>query len=357
MRDYIYNLAHDKKNDSLFRITKAFLLVLSFFYGLAVWFVKACYRYKIFRKYSLGCKVISVGNITWGGTGKTPAVEYIARKLSGQGRKVAILSRGYGKRGTRDEGRGTNYETMGDEPYMLKKNLPEIPVLVGRDRIKNGTLAIKEYGADVIILDDGFQHWRVRRDLEIVVIDSTNPIGNGRLIPRGILREDILSLDRAGVFLLSKVNLTSRGCVEALRERLNRINPRAVIAEAIHSPCGLYDFSGASRSFDSLRGAKLSILSSIAEPDSFKKVILGLAAEICLEFKFADHYAYKEEDLGKIFEACRQKDLKTLITTEKDAARLGFLKNKKLPLDLLVLRIELKVIQNEEEFLQRLFSF
>jgi len=353
MHNLIYNLAHDKINNPISQIFKVFLWILSLFYGIIIGLIKLCYKFKIFRSSRIDCSVISVGNITWGGTGKTPTVEYIAKKMIAKGRRPAILSRGYGRRWTMDEGRGTNFEAMGDEPFMLKLNLPGVPILVGEDRRKTGRRAIEEHKVDTIILDDGFGHWRLIRDLDIVVIDALNPFGNNHLIPRGILREPLSSLKRADVFLLTRVNLAQND-IEPLRKRLNYINPQALIVESVHNPINLSDQKGNRHSLDYLKGRNLCIVSSIANPDSFKKTILNLGADISLNFSFPDHYAYREDDLKKIIASCNKASLRTIVTTQKDAVRLSILESKDRDIELLILKIEIKITQNEEQFLRRL---
>ena len=188
MREYIYSLMVDKKNGFTASIMKGVLYVASFFYGLLV---KVIRPINIFAAKTLPCKVISVGNITLGGTGKTPMACMLAKALEKEGRKVSVLIRGYGD----------------DEWKMLKRLLGDIPVIVGRDRVSTGRKACNELKRDTVILDDGFQHWRVRRDFDIVLVDSTYPFGNRRLFPRGILREDVRDLRRADIIVLTKTDM------------------------------------------------------------------------------------------------------------------------------------------------------
>lgn len=289
--------------------------------------------------------VISVGNITLGGTGKTVLVEYIARFLKQQGVNAAVLSRGYKKRGT-----------MGDEPYMLKINLKDIPVVVNKNRIRAAKSAMRDYKADAVILDDGFQQWRIKKDLEIVVIDSTNLFGNKHMLPRGILREPLSSLKRADVFMLTKTNLIFN-TYEA-KDLLHRINYNALIVESMHKPVALYLLDKKSEIVDNhiLKGKTVAVFSAIGDPDSFEALVISLGARICLAFKFPDHYIYAQKDLDKIIKASEQKKVDAVITTEKDAARIYESKVKIDGLQILVLRIELKITKNEEEFNNRLLS-
>lgn len=289
--------------------------------------------------------IISVGNITLGGTGKTVLVEYIARFLKQQGHNVAVLSRGYKKRGK-----------MGDEPYMLKTNLKDIPVVVNKNRIRAAKSAMRDYKTDAVILDDGFQQWHIKKDLEIVVIDSTNLFGNKHMLPRGILREPLVSLKRADIFMLTKTNLNPN--IDEAKNLLYRINYNALIAESIHKPETLYLLNRKSEIVDSyiLRGKSVAVFSAIGDPDSFEALVVSMGARIGLSFKFSDHYNYAQKDLDEIIKVSVQKKIDTIITTEKDAARIYESKIKIDELQILVLRIGLKITKNEEEFNNRLLS-
>ena len=355
-QEYFYNIATDKEKGILSIPIKAVLFALSFIYCLAV---KIMIFVNSRRASRLDCKVISVGNITLGGTGKTTLVEFIAVHLKKQGRKVAVLSRGYKRRLTGSEPAVASYENMGDEPYMLSKNLGSIPVIVDSDRISSARKAIKEHGVDTVILDDGFQQWRILKDLEIVAIDAANPFGNRCLLPRGILREPLSSLKRADVFVLTKVNLGHTG--EDAKNCLSRINPSAQIFSAKHKPLGFYriDKPGELLKPAVLKTEAVTLFSGIGDPESFENLIKGMGLNIGLSFKFPDHHNYTKEDLEKIIRASRDKNINTIITTQKDAARLGSLQLAPSGLQFLYLRIELE-IEDEQRFynrLRQLYSF
>lgn len=338
-----YNLATDKYQGRLAGVAKFFLYLASLIYGLIVRLSSFVYNLK---PYGLNCRVISVGNITLGGTGKTSAVIFIAKYLKTQGRKVAILSRGY-KRMTK---------TIGDEPYMLKTVLKDVPVIVDADRIRSAKKAIQDYMVDTVILDDGFQQWRIRKNLEIVAIDAASPFGNGKLIPAGILREPLTALKRADVFILTKADLNPAN--QKTKDFLARINPDAIILESIHRPLGFYkmDKPQEGLDIDALRGKTVTLFSGIGDPDSFENLIKSLGIRIGLSFRFRDHHNYSQKDLGKIIKDSQEENIDTIITTEKDAARLYELRITNYKLRILVLRIELKIIQDEERFYRRLLS-
>jgi len=354
MKEYLYNLATDKYGGLIPGIIKAFLFILSCIYGLVIKILILFYRLKPRR---LNCKVISVGNITSGGTGKTSLVEYIARYLKEQGRKVAILSRGYKRIAySAPVLECSSYEAMGDEPYMLSRNLGDIPVIVDADRIRAAKQAIKDYHVDTVILDDGFQQWRIIKDLEIVTVDATDHFGNQRMIPRGILREPLSSLKRADVFVLTKTNINPD--IQDIKDFLNSINPSAVIFESLHQPVVFYKIDNPQGvlDVDTLKKETVALFSGIAEPDSFENLIQSLGIRVGLTFKFSDHYQYKQKDLDRIIKESQEKNINTIITTEKDAVRLYRLPLTMLSsLQFLVLKIELK-LKDEQEFHSRLLK-
>ena len=218
---------------------------------------KASYRRFPSRVKRVPARVISVGNITWGGTGKTPFTVKLAQWLSEEGKKVAVLTRGYGH----------------DEVQELQKKLPGIPVIVGRDRVKSAREAVEKHGAEVLILDDGFQHIRLHRDLDIVTLNSTEPFGPGGLIPRGTLREPLDELKRADAFVITKCNIGSKN-VHWIRQKLNEIKPQAPIFESAHQPLGLSDpMKNRRMDVASLRGRKIAAISGIGDPQDRKSVV------------------------------------------------------------------------------------
>ncbi|MFC1508179.1 tetraacyldisaccharide 4'-kinase [Candidatus Omnitrophota bacterium] len=314
------------------------LIPFSFLYYLAILLRGFFYSRGILKRHSLGAKVISVGNITWGGTGKTPAVLFIAERLMKEGHNPAILIRGYGK----------------DEQVLLSRLAPQrVPVIVGKDRVKSGREAIARHLIDTILLDDGFQYRRLKRDLDIVCIDATNPFGNRCLIPAGSMREGLASLKRADIFLFTKTDLVKgQNKVKKLEVVLKKINPDALIVKSIHSPSYFYKLSNEQLvDIETLRNKNIALLSAIGNPRSFEKTILNMGLRSKKHFIFRDHHQYKDKELKKIEGYCAKNNIAVVITTEKDAVKL---QNTRYRVRYMALRIELKITQNEQRFFDRL---
>ena len=333
-KKYYIDLVKDRRKGAAAALFCFFLLLFSFIYGFLVRLILFCYGIKLFKSYKPDCRVISVGNIAWGGTGKTPLVEALVRFLKQEGRNPAILIRGYGK----------------DEVYMLKDKFKDVPVLAGRDRIKTAADALRRYCADTVILDDGFQHWRMGRDLDIVLIDSQLPFGNRRLIPRGILREPLSSLKRADVFLLTRRDLAKEG-IELVKKELRRYNRNAPVYEAMHLPCSLRSLPcGEKTEPSAIKNQRIAVLAGIENPRSFTGTLSLLGAEVSLKFYFCDHHRYSKKDLKTIERLCLENRIETVITTEKDAARLiPLLESGRYKFKILALGIELKIAGDEQE--------
>jgi tetraacyldisaccharide 4'-kinase len=327
------------------------------------------YRTGILRYHALGCQVISVGNLTVGGTGKTPVVEVFARELQKAGRKVAILSRGYKKaqpplprrildnlllrerwsapRVVSDGNRLMLDSAMsGDEPYMLASNLPNVVVLVDKDRVKSGRYAIKKFGCDTLILDDGFQYMALKHRHEIVLIDRTNPFGNERVLPRGILREPVRNVIRANFILITKSDGTN---VDALKMRLRQLNEQAEIVECRHAARYLEDvFSGNTQELTVLEGLSVMAVSGIAVPAGFEEQLERLGATIVERKRVADHHRYSQQEIIDIINGARRAGAEAIITTEKDAVRFPRLDRRDVPI--YFLRVDIELISGHEDF-------
>ena len=319
------------------------------------------YARGILHRYPLGCQVISVGNITAGGTGKTPMVEALARVLQREGRKVAILSRGYRSvnRPSRHRSHGKDLrivsdgtrprldsESSGDEPYMLASNLPGVAVLVDKDRVNSGRYAVKTFECDTLLLDDGFQYQRLKHRLDLVLVDCGNPFGNGNVLPRGILREPLRNLRRARFICITKVN--GRDTAE-LRRRIRELNPDAGLMECDHVPCLLRDaFTRAEQPLEALRGKRVYAVAGIASPGSFETSLEDLGATLVGRRHFADHHRYSQQEVIEMASEAEALGADMVVTTEKDAVRMPRFDRRPVPF--VYLRIEIRFNSGLEEF-------
>ena len=346
IREYLYNLVTGKIKGLPGVFLRGCLFVLSWFYGLSVVILAGLYRIKPAR---FNAKVISVGNITLGGTGKTTLVEYLGAKLSLAGNKIAVLSRGY-KRDSRRPGA----QGLGDEPAMLQKNLPLVQVVVDQNRIKAAQTAIRDYASDTLILDDGLQQWKIFKDLEIVTIDAQNPFGNYRMLPAGFLREPLFALKRADIFVLTQVY--SGQNLGDLTVKLKRINSHALIIESRHEPKGISRLDQADELLDPefLRGKPVAIFSGIGNPEGFQNCICELGIKVAKYFRFPDHHDYTQADILRIIKEAKENNLEAIITTQKDAVKIRELGVRGT--GILVLEIKLSITKNEAEFNRRLLK-
>ena len=323
------------------------------------------YRYGVFKQKKLQAKVISVGNITLGGTGKTPLVIYLAEKLKEKNKKVAILSRGYKRKKkkmvelTQKTKRKINWEDVGDEPYLLARRLFDVPIMVSKHRNVSGDCAIQKYGIEFLILDDGFQHLKLFRNLDIVVIDSVNPFGNGRLLPAGTLREPLASLRRADVFVLTKTDQASN--TDELVQILKRYNPKAPTVESIYQNRSIEKlFDGSSVTPKDVEDKKAFAFSGIGNPSSFENSLKQLKIQILKHQKFWDHFPYRKKDILALQEEAKSKGADFIITTEKDSVRIPLINESETPsqagLDIpfYVLKIDLEITRGEEILLSKI---
>ncbi len=335
-----------KKRDVLSLLILFFLYVLSLIYSAVLSLRLFFYRLGIIPSSRHKIKVISVGNITVGGTGKTPLVEMITEYLLHEKKSVAIISRGYkGIQGAKDG--------IADEPQMLKTRFPEAKLIINKDRLSALKSAQDEMGCEVAVLDDAFQNLKVGKDLDIVCIDCLNPFGFGYVLPRGLLRVPFCYLGNAQVFVLTHTD-QGAGKAEEIVSKLRRYNKNAQIFKSNHVPEFLYDIlEQRKRDLSSLRGEKVALLCAIAQPKSFEKTVEGMGAQIAEKFYFDDHHAFTDEELKAVSSRCHKSRIKLIVTTAKDEPRIkAVLKEKQHEIMILVLKIKLKVEENERRFLE-----
>jgi len=306
-------------------VLRGILYGLSFVYDRLVQVRLYLYRKRVFRERALGCLVISIGNLTVGGTGKTPIVEKFARALQAGGRRVAILSRGYKSlprkrkwlsrlRGDSDpprvvsDGKSLLLDsvTAGDEPYMLAHNLKDVIVLVDKDRVKSGRFAIDKWHVDTLLLDDGFQYLHLKHRLDMVLVDRQAPFGNEFLLPRGTLRESPGNLRRASYIFITKNTGEPNS---ALMKRIRRYNRTAEVIECAHKPLHLQNvFTGEQLPLEALRETFIGSLCAIAAPESFEDALRKLGAHVDLAKSYIDHHYYTEAESRSACRGCPKRD-------------------------------------------------
>ncbi len=288
----------------------------------------ALYDWGLLSTVRAAAPVISVGNLAVGGAGKTPVVLAIAQRLLAAGRRPAVLSRGYGAREIRprvvsDGGHVLlGAEDGGDEPVLLARRLPRLRVLCGADRAALASVAIDGLGADVLLLDDGFQHRRLERDLDVVVLDASNPWGNGHCLPRGPNREPATALRRAGLVWLTHVDRAGAGELERLRE-LARTYTGSDPVESRHAPRDILDAPlERSLGLGALAGRRVAVLTGVARPESVRRTVESLGAAVALSRDFPDHHRFTLGEVDEALAAAAAVGAELVVTTEKDAVRL-----------------------------------
>lgn len=308
------------------------LIILSFIYAGCVVITRFLYKINLLKSVKIKSKVISVGNITWGGTGKTSLVMHISRYLRRMGKDCAILIRGYGS----------------DEDIMLKKVLTNTVILSGKNRVKNAQIEESEHGIKIFILDDGFQHWRLRRDLDIVAISATNPFGNRHILPAGILREPLSALKRADAIIITKTNLADDKAVSGIKNDILSINANAEIYEAEYLPTSVTEIkSNIEHKPDFISAKSLCAVAAVGDNETFFEMLTGLGVKITEKFSYMDHHRFSKKDIGNISKAA--KNTEAIITTAKDWVRL----KGKLSCNVLLLNVAMK-LKDEQKFFKRI---
>jgi tetraacyldisaccharide 4'-kinase len=327
-------------------ILGALLFFISLLYGMVVRLRALAYGWGLLRTRVLPIPVISIGNITLGGTGKTPATVNVAGILLKHGRKPVVLTRGYGRSDRSavlvvSDGVSKNLDPLsgGDEPVLIASRLPRLPVVVGADRYRSGRVAIDRFHPDIAILDDGFQHIRLKRTLNIVLIDAVDPFGSGRLFPAGILREPMTALRRADIVLITREDMVEN--VIRLKETV-RQNTDAPIFTARYSPRNLIEVAtGETKPLDFLRGKPVFAFAGIASPDPFFSLLKTLGAIVTGTAVYGDHYSYTRSDLADLVRQSGEHSSALLVTTEKDGVRV----RNMMPEGIWAVRIDLDVLE------------
>lgn len=338
MRNYFRLLAEGRENGLMSRALHPVLSAAGQIYGGAVATVRSLYEKKVLPRKRLPFPVISVGNLTWGGTGKTPLVEYLARKIGEQHRTPLILTRGYSN----------------DEVEQFRHHLPRAVIGVGKNRVAVAEKITKERRVDIGILDDGLQHWPVERDIEIITLNALNPFGNGNLIPRGILREPVGILKKAAIIAISHANLVKPEEMQKLREKIRSIAPSAFLVETYLEPLFFYRAKKRQRlSVDRLKNQRVATFSGVGAPRSFQLLLSHLHIKPVRNFEFADHHVFSKSDLEEIRQVSESGAVDEVITTEKDFYRSrDAIANILNPL---ILAARLRISAGEDVLTDRLF--
>ena len=325
-------------------LQRAGLRVASWVYGCGVWLRNRLYDWGWKRIEAASVSVISVGNLTVGGTGKTPCVEYVARFLSDRGHRVAILSRGYGA------GDG-----IADEALVLEENLPDVPHLLGADRAELARTAIEELESDVLVLDDGFQHRRLARALDLVLIDATQPWGYGHLLPRGLLRESPRELKRAHAVILTRCDLVEESQLAAIRNRVARVAPKLPVLETEHRPLAWRDANGREMPVENMQGVAAGAFCGIGNAGAFFETLHRVGVSIRERREYADHHRYTRADVDDLERWAEGLPADAvLLTTQKDLVKLRIAALAGRPL--WALRIGVRFRAGEERLHQLLES-
>lgn len=328
-----------ENSPSGYKLLRSVLYVCSVFYSIAVILRNRLYDLSIFRKTKVDAAVISIGNITTGGTGKTPLVAWLCNYFTEKAVTTAILTRGYKIRNS----------DLADEPAMLAKTCPKAKIMVNPDRTTGAKKAITEYGAKLLIMDDGFQHRKLARDVDIVAIDATEPFGCEKLLPAGLLREPVGSLKRADAVVITRINQKQPTKIQEIKDRITEINPNIVFAAAIHKPVCAKLIKDKKITPDELAGKKVYAFCGIGNPNAFFQTLDELALNIVGKKVYNDHHRYTDSDIAAICQEGRYKQAEMIITTQKDWIKTALLCIEKFDIPIAFLAVELEFINGQQE--------
>ncbi len=328
-----------------FAIARFFLRIASCGYAVVIGVRNFLYSKGWLKVHRVNVPVISIGNITTGGTGKTPLVIWICRLLSQENIPCAILTRGY-KAAQSSKLKTQNY---GDEPKILAEGCPQAKVIVNPDRVAGAQEAINKYGAQVLIMDDGFQHRRLNRNLDIVAIDATCPFGYDKMLPAGLLREPVSAVKRADAVVITRTDQMDKDALEILEARLRHINPDMIIARSIHEAAFIKTMHQEKICVEKLRGKKLFAFCGIGNPDAFLASIRRIGALQTGSKIYNDHYTYTRADINDIYEEARYLGAELILTTQKDWTKASLKEFPVTDIPFAYLAVELKFTAGEEK--------
>lgn len=314
------------------------LRLVSYAYRAVVTLRNCAYDVRLLPSHGVEVPVISVGNITTGGTGKTPLVIWLCSLLAKKGVKTAVLTRGYkAERGN-----------VGDEAAILAKACPQAKVIVDSDRFAGASKATGEHQAQALVMDDGFQHRRLKRDLDIVAIDATCPFGYGRLLPAGLLREPIHAIRRADAVVITRYDRITAISTERLVSRIEKIKPGITIAKAVHHHPYAKGTKGTVLSLDELRRKKIFAFCGIGNPDAFLQRLREYGMDVLGSTIYNDHHSYTESDIGEICAEAKEAGAEMILSTEKDWVKTALFAERIEGIDFAFLAVELQFIEGAE---------
>ncbi|MCB9800517.1 MAG: tetraacyldisaccharide 4'-kinase [Candidatus Omnitrophica bacterium] len=335
-----FRLAAEDRGVKGAEVVSPILGAVSGLYGSAVQLNRNLYDKGFLKRKKLSIPVISVGNLTWGGSGKTPLVEYLARRVCERHKTPMILSRGYGA----------------DEVNQLRHQLPKVVVAAGKNRWRKGRETMAKQAVDIAILDDGLQHWPLARDAEIIVVNALNPFGNGRLIPRGILREPMKVLAKATALVITHVNLVPAKELMDLKETLKRYAPEAPIVEAYLEPLFFYRPEKKVRiPIQKLKKHRVTTVAGVGFPKSFQLLLQSNQIRPARNFEFIDHHRFSSDELQEIKRISDTAAVDEIITTEKDYYRAPEMMAQIL--NPLILATRLRIAAGEDVLINDLSRF
>ena len=324
------------------------LYPISIVYRFLIFIRNQLFTNNLLNKKLLPCKVISVGNISVGGSGKTPMVEYLSRHFQKKGNNVGIISRGYKRKSketlivTDGKTKPDSWEKFGDEPYFLAHNLNNIPIIVSQSKYKAGMLLVNNFNTEIIILDDGFQHRSLHRDLDIVLINSKEKYENHKLLPIGQLREPFYNINRSDLIIFTKSNLYKPNTY--LINKIEKMKLSYIFSKIIYDD-NMITISGEKIKTNIINGENIYIISALGDSKGFEKTIKKTGAIIKGHKKFPDHHSYNTKDIQKVKKSAIESNAKFLITTEKDLVKI---KNYNGEIPLCALKIRFIVEQKKE---------
>jgi len=350
-QNYLHNLVSGRSAGLFATLLRPFLRLASVFYAAAVGLRNFCYANGLLKTYWLTTQglttshkpqnslpVISIGNLTAGGTGKTPLVLWLYTFLHRKNLKLAVLTRGY-----------KTIDPLSDEPAIIAKNCPDAAVIVDPDRVRAAAKAVTGHNTQVIIMDDGFQHRRLARDLDIVTIDAALPFGYEKILPAGLLREPVTALKRAHAAVITRADLLPEYKLVKLENTLRQINPNMTIARAVHSPLSAKALGNKIISLEHLKPMKIFAFCGIGNPGAFFAAIRKLGLNLVGSAAFADHHRYTSRDLARISEQAKTLRANLILTTEKDWTKTALLVSHADDITFAYLAVQLKFTAAEDK--------